>query len=326
MNTELMESPQSQRSDGVLANAQASRQMAEVQSAMVIAKKFPRDETAAISRITQACQRLRLAEAAMYSYPRGGQRITGPSIRLAEAIAQAWGNLDYGIVELEQRDGESVVMSYCVDLETNTRQTKVFTVKHERSRQAGNVRLNDPRDIYELTANQGARRLRACILGIIPGDVIDLAVEKCEETLKGGNGEPLIDRIRKMVLAFEKLGISKEMIENRLLHKIEATDGSEFVGLRQIYQSLKDGMSKREDWFKVKQDAEVAKSDLNQSLKEPSQPAAFDYQQFEALLQSCKSKKSCDELLSKSLDGISDQATEARLVELVEARKEALSK
>ena len=44
------------------------------------------------------------------------------------------------------------------------------------------------------------------------------------------------------------------------------------------------------------------------------------------MLQSCKSKKSCDELLSKSLDGISDQATEARLVELVEARKEALSK
>ena len=109
-----------------------SRQAQEVQAAMVIAKKFPRDEVQSFNRIMKACQRKTLAEQAMYEYPRGGTKVTGPSIRLAEAMAQNWGNLDYGIVELEQKNGESQVMAYAWDLETNTRQTKIFSVPHIR--------------------------------------------------------------------------------------------------------------------------------------------------------------------------------------------------
>lgn len=69
----------------------------------------------------------------MYEYPRGGTKVTGPSIRLAEAMAQNWGNLDYGLIELEQKAGESQVMAYAWDLETNTRQTIVFSVPHIRA-------------------------------------------------------------------------------------------------------------------------------------------------------------------------------------------------
>ena len=47
-----------------------SRQAQEVQAAMVIAKKFPRDEVDAYNRIMRACQRRKLAESAMYEYPR----------------------------------------------------------------------------------------------------------------------------------------------------------------------------------------------------------------------------------------------------------------
>ena len=89
-----------------------SRQAQEVQAAMVIAKKFPRDEVQSFNRIMQACKRKTLAEQAMYEYPRGGTKVTGPSIRLAEAMAQNWGNLDYGIIELQQKSGESQVMAY----------------------------------------------------------------------------------------------------------------------------------------------------------------------------------------------------------------------
>jgi len=41
------------------------------------------------------------------------------------------------------------------------------------------------------------------------------------------------------------------MLEQRLGHKLEATIEQELVGLRKIFVSLKDGMSKREDWFDV---------------------------------------------------------------------------
>ncbi|NFS11749.1 hypothetical protein FDE77_10695 [Clostridium botulinum] len=230
-----------------------TRQAQEVQAAMVVAKRFPRDEIESYNRIIRACQRKTLAEQSMYEYPRGGQKVTGPSIRLAEALAQNWGNLDYGIIELEQKEGESQVMAYAWDLETNTRQTKIFSVPHIRSTRNGNKKLTDPRDIYEMVANQGARRLRACILGVIPGDVIDGSIEQCELTLRTNNPEPLIDRVRKMVKAFEdKFSVNKDMIEELLGCKSDAISENDFIRLRKIYGSLRDGMSKREDYFNIK--------------------------------------------------------------------------
>lgn len=247
-----------------------TRQAQEVQAAMVMAKRFPRDEVEAFNRILKSCQRKTLAEQSMYEYPRGGQKVTGPSIRLAEALAQNWGNLDYGIVELEQNNGESQVMAYAWDLETNTRQSKIFSVPHIRSTKHGNKTLTDPRDIYEMVANQGARRLRACILGVIPGDVIDSAVDQCQLTLKGANPEPLIDRVRNMVKAFEdKFSVTKEMLEEYIGCNSTAFSENDFMRLRNIYGSLKDGMSKREDYFKIKPaEKSVFELDNNEKTKE----------------------------------------------------------
>lgn len=240
----------------------STRAAQEVQASMVIAKKFPRDEVAAFDKIMKACRRRTLAEQAIYTYPRGDTQVEGPSIRLAEALAQAWGNIDFGIIELEQRNGESSVMAFAWDLETNTRQTKIFNVKHERYTKSGTYKLHDPRDIYELTANQGARRLRACILGVIPGDVVEAATDECQKTLSTRTKEPLIDRVRKMVSAFGEMGITQSAIEKRLHHKLEATTEMEVVQLRKIFQSLKDGMAKREDFFEIEPFGEAASSKL----------------------------------------------------------------
>lgn len=250
----------------VTAESAVTRAAEEIRAAMVIAKKFPRDEAASYNRIMKACKRPSLAEVACYAYPRGGTTVTGPSIRLAEALAQNWGNLDFGIVELGQASGESQVMAYAWDLETNTRQTKVFTVKHQRRVGKGENfavhDLTDPRDIYEMVANQGARRVRACILGVIPGDIIDAAVEACESTLKKGSTEPLLDRARKMISVFAEMGVTQGMIEQRLGHKTEAISEQEMVNLRRIYTSLKDGAAKREDFFQV----EATKPDFDKPL------------------------------------------------------------
>lgn len=226
-----------------------SRQAQEVMAAMAIAKRFPRNETLSISRIMQACDRLTLAENALYAYPRGGTTVTGPSIRLAEALARGWGNIDSGVIELEQKNGESVVMSYAWDLETNARSTKVFTVKHERKAGKEIKRLDDPRDIYEMVANQGARRLRACILSIIPGDVTDMAVEQCEKTIKSGDKTPLKERTAKVLAFLTGMGVTTEMVEKRIGHKIEAMSETELVNLRKICKSLDDGAAKVEDFF-----------------------------------------------------------------------------
>ena len=238
---------QSSNYDVTIENHRAQQ---EVQAAVILAKKFPRDLFQSAKRILDSCKRKTLAKGAMYAYPRGGQMITGPSIRLAEVLAQNWGNLDFGIRELEQKKGESTVQAFCWDQETNVRQSKTFIVKHERKARGKINKLEDSRDIYEHIANQGARRLRACILGIIPGDIVDDAVEQCQKTLETGHKEPIQDRTKKMVTVFSELGVSLEMIEERLGHKLEVVIETELVNLQKIFLSIRDGMSKREDWFK----------------------------------------------------------------------------
>lgn len=229
-----------------------SRQAQEVQAAMVIAKKFPRDEVEAYNRIMRACQRRSLAEQAEYEYPRGGTKVSGPSIRLAEALAQNWGNIDYGVIELEQKESSSEMMAYAWDLETNTRATRIFSVKHQRDTKKGSHALTDSRDIYEITANFGARRVRACILEVIPGDVVEAAQQQCNLTLTNGNTEPLIDRIRKMVKAFEdEFSVTKTMLEEYIGCNSDVFSENDFVRLRKVYRSLKDGMAKREDYFNI---------------------------------------------------------------------------
>jgi len=230
-----------------------TRAMAEVMGLVQIARMNPRHQLQAEQRIKDACKRKALAEAAVYSYPRGGEQVTGPSIRLAEVLAQNWGNLDFGVRDLESRIGadgttEVVMVAYCWDLETNVRQVKQFTVKMEREKKSGNQKLTGARDMYELGANMGARRLRACILGVIPGDIVDAALEQCEKTLMT-NAEPIKERVRKMVNAFSEQGVTVEMIERRLKHSAENVTEKEILDLQRLYRALKDGFTSREEAF-----------------------------------------------------------------------------
>ena len=230
----------------------STREAQEVQAAVFMAKRFPRNENESIARILRACDRIGLATKAVYSYPKGGTNVTGPSVRLAEAMAQAWGNIQSGVVELEQRDGESTCMAYCWDIETHTRDCKIFTVKHQISTKKGMKVLTDPREIYELVANQGARRKRACILNIIPGDVTELAVERCNKTLQSGNRRPLIDRLREMVDFFQtRFSVPLSSIEKYFGYKLDAFTEQDGITLANIFNALKDGEAKREDYFQL---------------------------------------------------------------------------
>lgn len=261
---------QNREENNVIAQAMSSRYVQEVQGMIVMAKKFPRDQFQAYNRIMEACKRKSLAEVAQYEFPRGGEKVTGPSIRLAEVLAQNWGNISTGIIELEQNYGESKVMAFAWDLETNYREERIFSVKHERKAKGVIKKLDDPRDIYELVANLGARRKRSCILAVIPKDIVEAAEAQCEETLKKSNaGKPLVDRIRDMFAKFQAdFGVTKDMIEEFIGCRAEAFTERDVMKLARVYNSLRDGMAKREDFFNIKatspepEKAEALKKDL----------------------------------------------------------------
>lgn len=260
------------------AEMMVSRQMQEVQAAMIAAKRFPRDEMRAIDRIKATCQRPTLAAQAVYRYPKGGSNVSGPSIRLAEALAQNWGNIDTGIIELENNRGASTMMAYAWDLETNTRVTKIFTVEHKRDTKQGSKALTDGRDIYEATANFGARRQRACILSIIPGDVVDMAVEACKTTVASSDQRPVDEILHELLKAFKGIKVTKEQLEKYFDKQLTVMTKEDLVDLRAVYKAIKDGQSKPEDYFGVDQtDArEAAKAKIDAAQSKAAEAEGLD--------------------------------------------------
>ena len=135
-------------------------------------------------------------------------------------------------------------MAYCWDLETNVRQQRVFVTEHVRDKRGGGrTLLTTQRDIYEHTANQGARRVRACILGIIPRDVIEAATDQIYLTLNNSMDAP-DEEIAKLVTAFsENFGVPKNALQKRLGKNLKAATAADVLRFRQIYRSLMDEMS-----------------------------------------------------------------------------------
>lgn len=237
------------RESGIGAVQAASHELAEMQAQIYLAKQFPRDQREATEKILIACQRPGLANVAVYVYARGGTNISGPSIRLAEEIARSWGNLECGWNELERNEDTSKLRAFAWDKETNVLKTLFFYVPHYRTTRQGRKRITDERDLYELLANQAARRMRNCILALIPGDVIDAAVEQCEKTMLT-HCDITPEGLNKLVEAFAEFGVTKSQIEKRIQRRLDAIAPAQYVEMRNIYNSINKGTGKPEDWFK----------------------------------------------------------------------------
>ena len=93
------------------ADAIVQRTLGEVQVAVMMAKRFPRNKIEAKEKLITDCCRESLAKVSMYSYARGGTNITGPSIRLAEAAKNAWGNMQSGWREISRTTVQGVGVS-----------------------------------------------------------------------------------------------------------------------------------------------------------------------------------------------------------------------
>ena len=225
------------------------RAIAEAQGKLIVAQRVPRSTQYALAELIEACRIPALAAQAFYSYPRGGEQISGPTIRLAEEIARCWGNFEYGIRELSQKEGVSEMEAFAWDLQTNVLSTQRFTVRHLRDKRGGAAVLTDQRDIYELTANMGGRRLRARILAVVPKWLVEKAVEECRRTIAGDNSIPIAERVRKMVVAFAKFDVKPSQLETRLGKKLDDAMADDIVDLQGIYMSLKEGHSTVAEWF-----------------------------------------------------------------------------
>lgn len=233
------------------AGVEHSRAIAEVQAAVTVAQRFPRDESRSLERALSSCRQWEVAETAFFKLPRGGESVTGETIHLAVELARCWGNVDYGIMELARDDAaqHSEMLAFAWDLETNTKARMTFIVPHKRDKRGGPVALTDMRDIYENNANNGARRLRECIFRILPPYLKEQAKQSCYITLERGQGDkPLEVRITEALKAFSDIGVARDRLEARV-GPVRNWTAADLANLQVSFRSISRNEVNAEDEF-----------------------------------------------------------------------------
>lgn len=238
------------------AVAAVARETAEVQAALTMARKFPRDESACYAKTVKAFQRPGVAQNARYTFPRGGAKVSGPSVDCARELARVWGNIDYGVRVVSSQGGEIQLEGYAWDLETGARAKAQDRFAKLVQRKVGSQTVwvePDERDARELIFRRGAILVRNAILSIIPSDIVDAAQDTAIDTMRKAESGKLEksreEAVRELVLAFDKLGVDVEMLTRRLGHEVGLITPDEMVELRTIWKSLHDGNSKRSEYF-----------------------------------------------------------------------------
>lgn len=315
-----------------------SRELAEMQTKFYMAQQFPRDERRAMDAIINAFSRSTLAEIANYEYAKGGSSVSGLSIHSMQAIAQQWGNMEFGWSEVSRGVGVdgvpySEVRAFAWDLQSRTCRPLQFIVRHWRDTKSGGYKLKDEREVYELCANMAQRRVRACLMAVIPKDVQDAAEQQAALTLKT-KADTSPEAMVKMVEAFSAFNVTKEQIEKRIQRRLDAIQPAQVVMLKRIYASLRDEMSTPAEWFEVEAEqpkasgieavkAAAAKAAAPKDKPVAKQPAV-DEAAIATCLQSCSSVDALD-LEADSLRDIADDGMRSRLTEVYQARRKALA-
>ncbi|HSW40819.1 MAG TPA: hypothetical protein VLL97_15155 [Acidobacteriota bacterium] len=223
--------------------AGAAEKQFEIQSAITVAKRFPRDEDAAFGRLMKATERTSFAECAGYSFPRGNSKVEGPSVNLARQAARAWGNMRYGLEVIRDDEDTRLIRGWAWDLETNLKVTAEDEFRKLIYRKAGGWVKPDERDLRELTNRRGAILVRGCILQILPRDLIEDAIEQCKATLRSQAAKDPDAARKKLIIAFSGINVTAEMLVASLGHPLSQCSPAEIAELRLVYRSIADGNS-----------------------------------------------------------------------------------
>lgn len=237
-----------------------TREQTEIQSAIISAKRFPRNEQAAFVKAINSFNRVTMAGKATYNFPRGGKTVNGPSVDCARELARVWGNVRYGL-RIVAQDLESIhIRAYALDLENNTyveAEDNFSKLIQRRDKVSGETRWIQPdeRDLRELVNRRGAIAIRNCVLQVLPSDLVEDALKAAKVTLQKDAANSLEkskdETIKSLVVAFDRIGVSVVMLEQFLGHKLDIITAEQVTDLRCIYQSIVEGVAKRDEYFKL---------------------------------------------------------------------------
>ena len=173
--------------------------------------------------------------------------IEGPSIRLAEIVANSWGNIRIA-TRIVANDGKFITaQAACHDLESNVIQ--VIEVKRSITNKQGYTFSNDMQVVTGNAAASIARR--NAILAVIPAAIFKPLYAKIQQRVLGEVKNDLENRRANMFKTFAKLGVTPEMLCRYVnVTKPEEITVEQVVQLGMLYNALKDGQTTVEETFK----------------------------------------------------------------------------
>lgn len=233
---------------------------AEVDMQIATAKRYPRDLNAVLNKIaTYATMDKETAEDCFYVLRRKdatGQDtvIEGLSVRMAEIIAGAWGNLRVQ-TRIIGNDGRMITaQAVCHDLETN------FAVSKEVKRSIVTKKgTTYSQDMQVVTGNAAAAiAFRNAVLTVIPKAVTKRIISEVKLVALGHSID--LETSRQNIIGyFGKLGVTQQQLFDYLgISELEEIDKQRVFELRATANAIKEGTTTVQETF-VRPAAEAKK-------------------------------------------------------------------
>jgi hypothetical protein len=227
---------------------------AEIDQQIATAHNWPRSPARARDRmISLATMDDAMAEECIYSVPRGGKQIRGPSIRFAEIVLSAWGNVRCAArVTHEDRIERYVEAEALVhDLESNVG----YVARARRRIELKKGRKAVDPDMIQLAGSAAISVARRnAILGAIPKTVWRRAQEAVEAVIKGDQ-KTLVDRRDNAIAQFNKIGVTTERILKALeINHLDDITLDHLVDLGGMRSALKTGEATLDQLFPEERD------------------------------------------------------------------------
>jgi hypothetical protein len=222
----------------------------EVDIQVATAKQYPRNVHNVLNQIeTYATMDTETAEDCFYSLRRAGANgdtiIEGVSIRMAEIIAGAWGNLRVQ-TRIIGNDGRTItVQGMCHDLETNL----AVSVEVKR-RITGRDGKTFSEDMQVVTGNAAsAIAFRNAVLKVVPKAVTKKVIERVKAVAMGQSIDLLTVR-QRLVGYYAKLAVPVDQLLSYLsITSIEEMDKEKCFELKALSNAIKEGTTTVKESF-----------------------------------------------------------------------------
>lgn len=239
----------------IIDNQLATIIKAEIDQSVSTAKAYPRSLTEFKNRaMSMATFSEEVAASCTYALPRGNKKIEGPSVRLAEIVCSAYGNIRSG-ARVIANDGKTITaQGICHDLETNNSATveiKRSIMQHEyKNGQKTGKMITMNEDMQVVVGNAAcAIAYRNAVFKVIPAAIIEDIHDSAKEVAKG-TAATLVVRRDKAVNWFKEQGITdKQICEVLNLKKIEDIGLEELSTLTGMRTALKNNETTKDQLF-----------------------------------------------------------------------------